>query len=280
MSQQHFLHKGDLEPIIAAQAGNRAFRRNLERAVGDPRLLLKALGRYIQFNATFGGGVANLAGELAAQRTMFVDTAEPIRAIQDRSVEVASKIFSAAVDEFSDRGTGGRYSHRRLAQQTLRAAAEYYRIRPEELNDLVQLTPVLEGVMRDVAGGYLVNQGVGEEKLFNGMGFHTGSEVVADGEFNILNSVLQAELPDLVARLRNTPIEDDAPPLATAYYWVYIHTGVEAEHFDAALKGVNEAVRYYEGSARREQLRNWLLDGFKHFSAVQTVFMEHLLDEK
>ena len=32
-----------------------------------------------------------------------------------------------------------------------------------------------------------------------------------------------------------------------AYYWVRIHTGVEAEHFDAALKGVNNALRFYAG---------------------------------
>jgi hypothetical protein len=35
-----------------------------------------------------------------------------------------------------------------------------------------------------------------------------------------------------------------------AYYWIRIHTGVEAEHFDAALKGVNNALRFYAGGTR------------------------------
>ena len=32
-----------------------------------------------------------------------------------------------------------------------------------------------------------------------------------------------------------------------AYYWIRIHTGVEAEHFDAALKGVNNALALLRG---------------------------------
>ena len=45
-----------------------------------------------------------------------------------------------------------------------------------------------------------------------------------------------------------------------AYYWVRIHTSVEADHFDAALKGVNNAARYYAGSADPAKVKDALRD--------------------
>ena len=61
-----------------------------------------------------------------------------------------------------------------------------------------------------------------------------------------------------------------------AYYWIRIHTGVEAEHFDAALKGVNNALRYYAGSSDLATVKAWILDGFTRFAGVQADFMAAL----
>ena len=61
-----------------------------------------------------------------------------------------------------------------------------------------------------------------------------------------------------------------------AYYWIRIHTGVEAEHFDAALKGVNNALRFYVGSRPVESVKADILDGFSRFAAVQSGFMTAL----
>jgi hypothetical protein len=61
-----------------------------------------------------------------------------------------------------------------------------------------------------------------------------------------------------------------------AYYWVRIHTGVEAEHFDAALKGANKALRYYVGPGDPAQVKAWILEGFARFARVQAAFMEAL----
>ena len=61
-----------------------------------------------------------------------------------------------------------------------------------------------------------------------------------------------------------------------AYYWIRIHTGVEAEHFDAALKGVNRALRYYVGRHDAAQVKGWMLSGFARFARVQAGFMAAL----
>src|SRR6188508_944827 len=109
------------------------------------------------------------------------------------------------------------------------------------------------------------------------MGFHTGSEVLADAEFNVLDAGLRKTQPALVEALQKARV-----PVAgqehDAYYWVRIHTSVEADHFDAALKGVNNAARYYAGSSAPETVRGWVLDGFREFADVQGAFMAALAE--
>src|SRR5438093_8523906 len=105
----------DLEPVLAAHHGN----QDLERAFAEakaPERLLSVLGRYIQFNSAFGAGLANLAGEIAARQGLFRDAQEPLRIVADRSAEVASDFFFAAIDEFDDRATPWRDTYRTLGQ--------------------------------------------------------------------------------------------------------------------------------------------------------------------
>jgi hypothetical protein len=63
-----------------------------------------------------------------------------------------------------------------------------------------------------------------------------------------------------------------------AYYWIRIHTSVEAEHFEAALKGVNNALRFYAGAEGAATVKGWILEGFTRFAAVQAAFMERLAE--
>ena len=55
-----------------------------------------------------------------------------------------------------------------------------------------------------------------------------------------------------------------------------IHTSVEADHFDAALQGVNNALRFYAGSEDPSAVRAYILDGFTRFAKVQGDFMAGL----
>jgi hypothetical protein len=266
----------DLEPVLAAHDGADALRRSVEGAAG-PDGLLSVVARYIQFNSAFGPGLANLAGEIAARQGLFRDKEEPLRLVADRAAEVAADFFYAAVDEFDDRLTPWRDTHRTLAQATLKAMGVHYGYAPAALNDVIHINPGTEVAITRVWEGYGVGAALDERRLFHGMGFHTGSEVLADAEFNVLDRALRARDPQMVEALQKARVTV-AGQEHDAWYWVRIHTSVEADHFEAALKGVNNAARYYAGPTPADEVKGWVLDGFKDFATVQGAFMAGLAD--
>lgn len=271
------IQKLDLEPILATHSGTRSFARVLQHiASGDE--LLRALGRYTYFNSVFGSGVANLAGELAARQDLFRDPEEALEIIADRSVEVAADIFFSAIDEFGGHGRIRRTTHRVLAQATLKAAGNFFGYTPARLNHIARLNLNTLATRGRVLDGYGINQVVDKRKLFSAMGFHMGSEVLADEEFRTLDSLLRVKYPELVEYLEKTPVEIDCHR-HSAYFWIHIHTSVEADHFESAMKSANRALYYYAGLESRKCIKNWILDGFTAFAAVQTEFMQKLIDQ-
>jgi hypothetical protein len=251
------------------------FARSLQQ-IEDSADLLRVLGRYIHFNATFGGGVANLAGEIAVRQDLFRDPEEPIDILADCSIEVASNIFAAAVDEFDERSTRYHDTHRTLAKATLKATGAFCGYDTAALNAAVRPDEATLTAIRKVRHGYRVGQRVEEAGLFQGMGFHLGSELLADEEFRILDGYCRASQPELAAFLENTKIEIGGEQHA-AYYWIRIHTSVEADHFEFAVQGANLALRCYAGTADRARVKAWILQGFQEFADVQTDFMQSLL---
>jgi hypothetical protein len=262
----------DLQPVLDAHRGNEALRIAVEESAADEHALIRVLGRYIQFNGAFGPGLANLAGEIAARRDLFRDRDEPVQILQDRASEVASDFFHAAIDEFDDRATPWRDTHRTLAQATLKGLGRVFGYQPARLNDLIRINAGTEQAMARVHEGYGLGAALGEERLFRGMGFHTGSEVLADEEFTIIDRALRARRPDLVKALQAMKV-DILGSAHDAYYWIFIHTSVEADHFDAAVKGVNKALRFYAGKEPLSEVKRWILDGFGAFGEVQQAFM-------
>jgi len=266
----------DLDPILAAHRGNEALRAAFESAA-EPGRFLSVLGRYVQFNSAFGPGLANLAGEIAARQGLFRDPDEPVRILADRAAEVGSDFFYAAIDEFDDRATHWRDTHRTLAQATVKGAGRFFGLSPAQLDQAIRINPATEVAMARVHVGYGLGERLADERLFGAMGFHVGSEVLADREFLIIDEVLQEKRPDLVSALRSTKVEILGEK-HDAYYWVHIHTGVEAEHFDAALRGVNKALEFYAGSDDPARVKGWILAGFSGFAEVQAGFMGALAE--
>jgi hypothetical protein len=269
--------KQDLAPVLAAHRGTEALRLAVEGA-SSPGALLSVVGRYVQFNSAFGPGLANLAGEIAARRELFRDPDEPLRVVADRAAEVASDFFYAAVDEFDDRQTPWRDTHRTLAQATLKAMGAWFGYTPQQLNEVIRINPVTDEAMARVSDGYGLGAALDDARLFRAMGFHTGSEVLADAEFNVLDQGLRAARPEMVEALKKTRVAIGGQE-HDAYYWVRIHTSVEADHFDAALKGVNSAARFYAGASDPAAVKGWVLAGFREFADVQGAFMAALAEE-
>jgi len=270
------IQREDLQPVLSAHRGNEALVAALEQAAA-PERLLSLLGRYIQFNSAFGAGLANLAGEIAARQDLFQDPDEALHIAADRAAEVASDFFYAAVDEFDDRATPWRDTHRTLAQATLKGLGTCFGYRDEQLNEVVRINAATRTAMEEVWEGYGIGARLDEPRLFSGMGFHTGSEILADQEFVLIDRHLRQRRADLVRSLEalRVPILGQQH---NAYYWIRIHTGVEAEHFDAALKGVNNALRFYAGAQEPEAVKRDILAGFSRFAAVQSAFMSALAE--
>ena len=263
-------------PSSPSTAAREALRGAVEGAETPPALL-SVLARYIQFNSAFGPGLANLAGEIAARQGLFRDRDEPVTILADRASEVAADFFYAAVDEFDDRATPWRDTHRTLAQATLKGMGAFFGYAPAA----AQRRPPRQRRhrVRPWPGsweGYGVGARLEEPRLFRAMGFHTGSEVLADQEFSFIDRVLHARRPDLVAALE----AHEGPALrassTTPTTGSASTPSVEAEHFDAALKGVNNALRFYVGKEPVATVKGCILDGFRGFADVQSDFMARL----
>jgi hypothetical protein len=272
------IDKSDMEPILAAHTGNRMFQEALYQ-IESPNDLLCSLGRYIHFNSVFGSGVANLAGEIGSRQDLFRELNEEVAITADRSVEVAANIFFAAIDEFGDSSKVQRSTHRTLAQSTLKAAGAFFGFTLAELNEIAcPYEPTLAAISR-IRVGYGISQIMNEARLFRAIGFHIGSEVLADEEFNILDGFLRARHPDLVQYLEQTKVNIDGVE-NRAYRWIQIHTSVEADHFRAAVVGANLALRYYAGPESRSCVKGWIIDGIKEFAASQAEFMKNLAPQR
>ena len=232
--------------------------------------------RYIQFNSAFGPGLANLAGEIAARQGLFQDKEEPVHILADRAAEVAADFFYAAVDEFDDRATPWRDTHRTLAQATLKGMGAFYGYTPVQLNDVLHVNPATEDAI-DLRLGRLRRGGQpgGSPAVPRPWASTPAARSWPTRSSSCSIATLRASRADLVAALEEMKV----PILGerhNAYYWIRIHTGVEAEHFDAALKGVNNALRFYAGRDSTATVKGWILEGFRTFADVQAEFMARL----
>jgi hypothetical protein len=267
------ISSSDLQEVLVSHSGSAAFEQALGR-IATSEDLLTTLSCYIYFNSVFGSGVANLSGEIGARQSLFRDPDEPLTLVADRSVEVAAQFFFAAIDEFG--GPSHRSTHRTLAQATLKGCGSFLQFDLAALNQLAEPNAATLTAIEKVQDGYAINQLVDEQKLFRAIGFHMGSEVLADAEFNLLDGFLRAKYSDLVEHLKRSRVTINGVELS-GYHWIQIHTTVEADHFDAAMVGANLALRFYCGGESPAQIKQWMLDGFRLFATAQSDFMNGLM---
>jgi hypothetical protein len=263
-------------------ASDEMVRQKLEEVVYALPGVVQFMQRYASWNGYFGSGVATLAGKVGRCRGLFRDPDEPIKLLADRSVLVASYFFDAARDEFDDRDTEHRDSHRCLAQAVLRGLVHYAEVQgwacPTELLD--EDPQWLRALNDRIAIGY-GNGAPDDVSVFRAIGYHLGSELLADQEFTIIEEVLTKTQPDLVEFLKGHHYLIEGLP-HNCFSWISIHSsygadsgGVEAEHFEAAMAGVNKALKYSPPNARRG-LREQILLGVGDFSRDHYEFFRNV----
>ncbi|MBW2313586.1 MAG: hypothetical protein JRH10_05280 [Deltaproteobacteria bacterium] len=124
MAARDALLRAEIERMTSS-GGHRELVDGVLRELRSSKDLVRFIHRYTVFNGNFAGGVANLAGAFHVRQDLFRDAHEAIGACADRSARIASYIFFAAEDEYSDRDDRSRITHRDLGQSVLKGSVEF-----------------------------------------------------------------------------------------------------------------------------------------------------------
>lgn len=276
------INRGELETLVNFSAHERMVYEAIATALADPIGRLRFLGRYTSWNGLFGSGVAALAGKIGRSRRLFLDADEPVEALADRSVYVGSFFFDAARDEFDDHESVHRDTHRCLAQATLKGLLEIEGahlpalVDSRGVNALLAEPDWLQALNVRVAQGYGVGSADDLEAIFAAIGYHLGSELLADREFSIIDETLRHAAPELVQQLLMKRVTI-AGQEHVAYHWIAIHSGhggaAEADHFEWATQGARLALRFTP-EAGHAALKQRLTQGFIAFAHDHRRFFE------
>jgi hypothetical protein len=242
--------------------------------IANGEQLTRFFVHYASWNGRFANGVAALVSLIGDQREMFRENGFP-RAVADRSNYIASFIFDAARDEYDDHINPIRDSHRCMAQASLISMASFQGVGNAVLNE--DEPPPLQRVNDAVLPGYTGQSRASSGdvgRVFAGMGYHLGSELLADSEFSIIDEYLRKNHDPLVQHLLRATVEL-AGGKHRCYAWVGVHSGhgggVEADHFDYALSGARAALRFLAEDKRQEALEA-LTWGFVAFEKDHALF--------
>ena len=236
--------------------------------------LLRFFIDYASWNGCFANGVAALTSLVGGQRQLF---REPgfARAVADRSNFVAGFFFDAARDEYDDHINPLRDSHRCMAQASLLAMQSFFGLDDAVLDEAesAALVAVNEAVHAGYTGQACAARGA-VAQTFAAMGYHLGSELLADREFSLIDEHLRGQHHALVQYLMRASVAL-AGANHRSYAWVGVHSGhggaVEADHFDHAAEGARYALRYLNGGSMAEAIDALVL-GFRTFDADHARF--------
>lgn len=267
-----------LESLTDFPAGKQRVRDALAQVRGSETKLLKMMRSYAAWNSYFAAGVTQLVSNVAGSVDLFMEQGQPY-ALADRSAYVASFIFDAARDEYDDHISRGRDPHRSLAQAMLSSMADRLASGHDILDQKEE-----HWLLHNMAGEYgvVAMYGGGDHftelgAIFFGIGFHLGSELLADQEFSIIDEFFRNDMTDVFKHLRSSSVhlaEEDH----RAYAWIGVHSGAaegggaEADHFAWALEGVNKGLSFLADDDLREIAMEALTDGFRSFALTHEEF--------
>lgn len=255
--------------------GSKVFLNSILEDIESKKQVIDFIHRYGIFNGDFAGGVANLAGAFHIRGDIFKEKSK-VDAINDKSSEIATEIYFAAEDEYFDRDFKTRVTHRQLAQELLKASLSYFKVSDKEFKKSFILNKKTKETIISVRKGYCLNKKNNEEDLFKGLGFHIGSELLADQEFNVIDNFLKKKYPKFVKFLKTKTTDFKG---IEAYRWISLHTIVELEHLDHAFTAAEKAIKYYKGKRDKKEIQQLVVQGFLKFSQTQRTFFNHILDQ-
>jgi hypothetical protein len=257
--------------LFDRQINDDNIEKTVELASADPKKLYYFMQRYAYFNSFAGSLVARLASSIGISYQLFRQTGVSVSEQSDRGLEIAAKVLAATIDEHADAGAQ-QVPHRTLAQGTLQAIGEYAGLNEIELNQAAQPPAWLQEIITDLINDY---QGKIDdlEALVTALGFHIGSELLADREYSIIDKVVRYtnKGAGFDAWLKGKQIEIGGKNLSP-WYWIVIHgkhnsVGVEAEHCQLAVDALNLLAQYRPES--NDNILKWASKGFLSFAQLQ-----------
>jgi hypothetical protein len=261
----------DFDALFDRPTNNANIEKAIELSASDPVKLYYFMQRYAYFNSYAGSLVARLASSIGISYKLFQNKETSIIEQADRGLEIAAKVLAATIDEHADAGAQN-VPHRTLAQITLKAVGEYAQLSDAELNKIGETPKWMETIIEDLIAGY---QGKidNPQALATALGFHIGSELLADQEYSLLDKVVRYSNRGrgFDAWLRGKQVEIEGKKISP-WYWVVVHgkhnaSGVEAEHFQLALDALNLFAQ--DRPESRDLIFNWAADGFLQFADLQ-----------
>lgn len=230
----------------------------------DDESCIKFLYSYVKFNRVFGGCVLSLARDIHVGDFPFVRD-HSVPGCRDVNTNVASRVLYAAEDEFSNRETGERQTHRTAAQHFLASAMDYFE----------KKGVTIETDTAECRFAPLIKEGYGlpaiqdERQLFRSLGFHLATEFAGAQEFIAVDNWLKRDRPDMVAHMRGLRDEENTP----GYWWLEEHTGVEVEHFKSAVQALEDAVACYQGQIPLDEVYALITAGHAQFYGAFSTYL-------
>lgn len=265
------------DSLFDSKTNNATIEATLELAASSPLRFYYFMQRYAYFNSFAGSLVARLASSIGISYDLFRCPEEPVLEQSDRGLVIAAKVFAATIDEHAD-SKGYKVPHRTLAQATLRAISDYAKLSDIECNQIAQTPQWMESIVTDLIASY---QGKisDTEALVTAVGYHIGSELLADREYSLIDKVIRHthRFLGFDAWLQGKKIDVGGKRL-NPWYWIVVHgkyneLGVEAEHRDLALEALNLIAQYCPES--NEKIFKWASKGFLDFATLQSrLFLE------
>jgi len=241
----------------------------------EPTKFVTFMNNYTKWNGQFAGGVASLTSLISQNPHYFKEPGFPSD-LADRATFVASFIFDAARDEYNDSAQAHRDPHRILAQATLMGMQAFYDLPDTVFEQGTQTW--LRFLSHNVIDGYVGGMTTPNDiyAVFRGLGYHLGSELLADREFSIIDNHFRTMHPELFEFMKRKTIKI-ADMTHRAYAWIGIHSGlgggVETDHYDFGLQGGAVALKYLH-DADYSACVNGIYEGFKRFDEDHKYFFE------
>jgi hypothetical protein len=257
--------------LFDRQINNAKIETIVELAASNPVRLYYFMQRYAYFNSFAGSLVARLASSIGLSYKMFQKEGISVIDQADRGLEIAAKVLLATIDEHADAGAQN-VPHRTLAQVTLQAISEYAELSEAELNKITETPDWMKTVITNLIGSYQgeVNN---IEALVTAIGFHLGSELLADQEYSLIDKVVRHTNrgTGFDAWLKGKQVQVSGKRLSP-WYWIVVHgkhnaSGVEADHFQYALDALNLLAQSRPES--NETILKWASKGFLDFATLQ-----------